>query len=143
MDYKDGSDIGRRHLDMEFNMRLFTTAERFSIPGLQSRAEEKFRLAVKHHWDADCFTRIVSIAYKEISADGTFRGIIAGIVADHANDLLEKPKFVELLASSELLSKDTREAVEKGIVPARRAAIATSSKAHADARIFGRGDGCT
>ncbi|KAH6974211.1 hypothetical protein BKA56DRAFT_675666 [Ilyonectria sp. MPI-CAGE-AT-0026] len=127
MDYKDDSDLGRRHPDMEFNMRLFAAAERLSIPGSQSLAKEEFRLAVKHQWDSDCFRRVVAIAYKEIPADGAFRGIIVGIVADHADDLLKKPKFVKLLASSEQLSKDTREAVEKGIGYARRASIAFES----------------
>lgn len=115
------------HLDMEFNMRLFAAAERLSIPGSQSLAEEEFRLAVKHQWDADYCRRVVAIAYEEIPADGAFRGIIVGIVANHADNLLNQPKFVELLASSDQLIKNTREAVEKGIVYACRASIAFES----------------
>jgi hypothetical protein len=87
------------------SIRVYAIAEKYNIGGLKSLAQERLSAWVKLNWNHDEFPAMVREAYDSTpSSDRGLRGIIARVLAEHAEDTVNDNKFKDLLSDLSELS---------------------------------------
>lgn len=80
------------------NVKLYVIADKYDIPTLKKFAQDKYTEIVKAHWDTDEFMRSAEITFERTLAGDALRGVVVSTAARHAQTLVEKKEFAEMLA---------------------------------------------
>lgn len=92
-----GNDQGRASPTV-FNVRVYSIADKYDVPGLKSYAKRKFEKAVETCWDMDDFPHAITEIYSSTPApDRGLRDLVIEVACKHIDALLEKQVFQDVL----------------------------------------------
>jgi speckle-type POZ protein len=97
-DYDASGSAENSFSPMVFNVKVYSIADKYDVPALKSKAEQKFEAAVAVGWDMDDFPDAIAQVYNSTpSVDRGLREIVTETACKHVKELLLKPGFRDVL----------------------------------------------
>lgn len=95
------------HHALELHANVYVLADRYDVAALKNCSLEKFKRALKSHWDGDAFVAAAHIAYEWTSESDTgLQASVLDAAFEHRVKLLNDPRLQENLQGSGSLMYD-------------------------------------
>jgi speckle-type POZ protein len=92
---------------MVFNVEVYQIADKYLVPALKSLAQRKIQKTFSTSWNSDDFPDAIAQIYSlPDTSDQGLREMVIGVVCQHSQQLIVKPRFCDILKETTEFASD-------------------------------------